>query len=1146
MSKILGFTKNGGNDWFNSSSYGNKEIQGIPDPEGGHALNAPTSIPSPFARMDLVRKSFENIVESPNLLFSQQSNKVIASKEDEKLVSQCLDLCEILFNYNNYKNKLEIIEWNKSTQIAILKKSSDQGHRRLGEALDLFLTQDADSFNFNDLRSFYLVKYNHKVIGATSPLTLFFSTGNDLSVLGLKSSKGENFFSDVVPLYNRDDEFQKYLYLLFKGNNILSSKMKGFQEYLSKSLQYLGNINPNLYSELNSLNASDINSNYINLSASKAGHYVEVLGVPLKTVDPNLILKAIQKSDFVIHSGKIANELYPLVLSNNFNKPLNYINANWDSKTTVPFKHEKENLLTRTLPGQDVVYPYLTVSDFLEPNIIRLVYPINNLKYFDGNLKLNDPEATKGYLLPLKPLFFKYFNTEDLLSGGFGKPNISIEESPIAQSIRVQLKVPINQGNDYITFERIYHNEGIADELTNKGAIKEHQFAITIFPLVKYSSDVDPFYRIQLIDRDVALKMADTEYLLNFYSNASKTPIDIEITKNRNKKQRGDFSKITSTYYGLDKSFDYIQVDNGIAKGIIIPKWNDLRTSIDQFTFAVDFGTTNTHIEYTIGNSAPKTFEINEDEIQAVSIIDDRVDHNFSGMGAIDLRTNKTREFVPEIITKDTLYNFPHRTVISQSKNNPPLAGGKALIDFNIPFIFEKNSDINSRFFTNLKWDSKEPNNEYRVKAFLEQIILLIRNKVIINGGNLEDTQILWTYPTSMTPARKNKLRETWDVLYHKYFNKVNGTIDISESIAPYHYFKGSAKLEGLGFGVSVLMDVGGGTSDVVVFKKGIPLLISSYKFAGNALFGDGYNEFGNIINNGLVNKYKDQFNEILIEKNQTLASIANYFYNNQKSSDYNTFLFSLVNNKDVLDKELLDYNKIISNDNDLKIVFLYFYCAKVYHIAKLMQINEIDLPTNLIFSGNGSKILTIITPNQKLIADITKNIFAKVYGLASYSGGGLKINLEKEFPKELTAKGALMYNKFGNEDVDIEKIKRIYTGLEEKNRFLLLNSEINENSIRKIVEDVKSFNDLFLNLNNDINFKRNFEISQKSFDKFKEIVNKHLKAFTEAGVEFNKKMEGGVPEPNENIAETLFFYPIVETIQQLIENLSNISSNQN
>ena len=1142
MSKILGFTKNGGEDWFISSEYNNKEIQGIPDPEGGHALNAPTAIPSPFARMDLIRKSFENIVENSNLEFLQKDSKVLASKEDEKSVSQCLDLAEILFFFDNYKNKIEIVEWEKATQINQLKNSEELGHRRLGEVLELYLLQDASAFNFDEMRSIYLIKYDHQVIGGTSPLTLFFSAARDISNLNLKSGKGTTFFKDIVPLYKREENFQKYLYLLFKNYPHLGNKMKAFQEYLNRSLQKLNTSNPKLYSELNSLNLSDLQSNYSDLNTNNAGQVVEVLGVALKTIDPNVVYKTIQQSDFIIHSVK-NEKLKPLVLQNSFNKPLKYVNGNWDSKTIVPYFNDEANLELRILPGQDIKYPYLTVSDFLESEIIQLVYPINSEKYFDGNLKLNNPDETKSYLLPVRPLFFNYYDADDLLNGGIGKPKISIDETTVASAVRVQLKVPINKGKEYITFERIYYKDGISEEGKNKGAINVHQFGVTIFPFIKHADDIKPFYNIQLIDRDVAGKYAAADYSLKFYANHSNKPMDVEHENFRNKKQNGDVSKIGSKFFSLNQDFDYVQVDNQFAKGVIIPKWKTSLNTGNQFTFAIDFGTTNTHIEYSLNQAAPKPFEITKEESQAVPLFNDNTDHNFSGTSAIDIRTAIQKEFIPDVITKDTLYNFPHRTVISQSKSYAPTKGGKALSAFNIPFIFEKSLDNNSKFFTNLKWDSKEVNNEFRVRAFLEQLTVLIRNKVIINGGDLETTKIIWTYPTSMTSFRKSNLQSTWNQLFKKYINENDEPIDICESVAPYHYFQGNAKLQGLGFGISILMDIGGGTSDVVVYENNSPKLISSYKFAGNTLFGEGYKESGNIVNNELINKFKDDFDSILSSNNKTLESISSELYLAQKSSDYNTFLFSLSNNFEIKQKELFDYNKKLASDADLKIIFLYFYCAKVYHIAQLMRVNKIELPMNLIFSGNGSKVLNIITDDRKLISEITRTIFLRVYDRREYPKEGLKINIEKNFPKEVTCKGALMHHKLGIEDFNILKLKRIFTCAEDQEKFNLSNAEVNDAIINKVVKQVEAFNKLFINLNDSINFEEYFGVSPDSFNKFQEIVNQHLKSFLMGGIDYNNRMDGVSPAPEANISETLFFYPMVETIQQLIKELATIKS---
>lgn len=1140
MAKVLGFTNNYGEDWFDSSPYGTKEIQEIPDPEGGHALNALTSIPSPFARMDLVRKSFQNIGESPGLGFFQRAEKVVASKEDEKTVSQCFDIAELLFFYDNYKDKLEILAWNKEEQLNKLTESTNSGHQKLGDVLRMYLRQDAKSFNFELMSNIYIIKYNHKVIGGTSPLTLFFNTANDGADLKLVSTKGKVFFKDIVPLYERDEDFQKYIYLLFKSESLLADKMKAVKEYLNKNLEILSKVKPALFTALNSLKISDLNTNYSNLYTRDAGQIVEVFGVGFKTIDASKI--PVDESFFVIHSSKYNQGNKPLVLQNNFNKPYKYVNGTWDPRTPVKYL-DTESLNQRTLPGLNIKYPYLSYSDFLEENLIRLVYPIDAERYFNGNLKLANEDHTKSYLLPIKPLFFEFFDVADLLDGGIGKPQISIEEG-LQDSVRVLLKIPIKNGEDFIILERIYYNESPADPKNNKGGMVEQQVGLTVFPFIKHDQGIDPFYNIQLVDRNIVGNSFDIDYQLSFYSDANKSPLNIDSEKYRGKKIKGNFAKVTTKYYALNVAFDYIQVDSKFGKGMIIPKWKTNQNTGDQFTFAVDFGTTNTHVEYSVNNSGSKPFEITAEDVQAVSLFTEDIEHNFSGTNALDLRNSISKEFIPKIVKRDTTFNFPLRTALSQSKMNAPGNGGKALSEFNIPFAFEKALDDNSKFFTNLKWDSKEPNNEFRVKAFLEQIVLMIRSKVLMNGGNLPATKIVWTYPISMSSARKDNLSKEWNDLFKKYINKTEETISLSESLAPYYYFKSNKSLEGLGYGTSVLMDIGGGTSDVVVYKDNVPKLISSYKFAGNTVFGDGFSEFGNIQTNRMVQKYKGDFDVLLDNENSSLKIISDHIYANQKTSDYHAFLFSLANNFEIKNKELLDFNKKLALDDDLKIVFLYFYAAKIYHIAKLMKSSNLDLPGNLIFSGNGSKILNVISTNNKTLSDFTKAIFSFVYEQPSYLGNNLKISLEADIPKAITSKGSIVHVLTGDAELDTIAIRRTLTCIESQGMTQITQLDAADDGIQdKIVGEVQQFNEYFSKLLDDFDCEDKFGITYQSMRVFKEIANKHLKQFLLAGIAFNNSLEGGSIRETAVITDTLFFVPMVETIQQLIKELAVVEA---
>jgi hypothetical protein len=132
MSKIFGCTKKGGKDWFVSDSYSDKEIESIKDPEGGSEISLPTAIPSPFARIDLVKTAFRNIAKSPDLKAYTKDGNVVAGKDDEKLVSDCLDLAEILFNIDSLKDKIRIIVWDRDAELSKLKTNSAM-HRRLAE-----------------------------------------------------------------------------------------------------------------------------------------------------------------------------------------------------------------------------------------------------------------------------------------------------------------------------------------------------------------------------------------------------------------------------------------------------------------------------------------------------------------------------------------------------------------------------------------------------------------------------------------------------------------------------------------------------------------------------------------------------------------------------------------------------------------------------------------------------------------------------------------------------------------------------------------------------------------------------------------------------------------------------------------------------
>jgi hypothetical protein len=1142
MSKNFGYSNTGGKHWFNSAAYSDNEIGAIKDPEGGREISLPTAIPSPFARIDLFKTAFKNISNTAELRASQTaSGVVLASKNDEKLVSDCFDIAEMMFNYNSIRDKIRIIVWDKDVELGKLKSGSDK-HRRFAETLELYFDQDRDSYNFNRISRLYLIEYDFKIIGCTSPVTLFFVTANDLKRAQIKLTGTDVLFDQsYAPLYERDPEFQKYFYLLFKAHPELSNLMRDFYRYLQRNLEILEQRDPRLYAELNTLKAEDYKELYAELTTGNAGSNIEVLGVELRKRKSEDVIEYISKhSEFRIAANPSKNitSNIPLVLQNDFTKSWLYAKDQWQ-KVPVPFI-ENTGMDRRILPGINVQYPYLTISDFFEPYLIRMVYPINKDKFFDGNLIAEVGDDSKGYILPLKKQFFDYFTAEDLISAAPGKPSIKMVQG-VANSVKVILKIPVTKPGEYITFERTYF-ESVANQISkpeeenNKGVIVEQQVGVTLFPFIKTNDDnLTPFYRVQLIDRDVTGNLKQADYDLSFFSNKSNDAISIRAKKIRSKKPDAG---ATSQYYVLDNEFDFIQLRNQTepeTSGIIIPNWQPYEPGGDIFSFAIDFGTTNTHIEYKVGGGAPKPFDITPDDIQVATLFHPtKTTEDFGATGAIAIRELIEHELVPQLLGNKSDYKFPHRTVIAQSHSlniqNPTFS----LADFNIPFIYERKAE-RDKIISNLKWAKKEPGNQIRVERFLENIIMLLRNKVLMNKGNLSATRLVWFYPSSMKPVRKSGLETTWNKLFTQYFNPINEPVGITESLAPFFYFKGVNKLQG---GEVVSIDIGGGTTDVVVFKSKNPLLLTSFKFAANTIFGDGFSEYGAANTNGLINKYFPHYETLLgTNKLYDLSKVLSSIKDKNVTEDINAFFFSIENNPKIDGKELYSYNRLLSVDEDLKIVFLYFYAAIIYHVAKLMKIKNLPMPKHLVFSGTGSKILTIITPDLRTtLAKFSMKIFERVYD-QKFGAERLTIETEKEMPKEVTCKGGLMLNP---EDlkIDTNEIKAILTCLEHKDINHLSMDRLDNEAKNEIVKFVSEFNSFFLEINRDLSFKDYFGISQKSLEIFRNEANKYLKDHLEEGLEYNRKLDEA-EESDKEIEETLFFYPIIGTINTLIGHLS-------
>jgi hypothetical protein len=557
-----------------------------------------------------------------------------------------------------------------------------------------------------------------------------------------------------------------------------------------------------------------------------------------------------------------------------------------------------------------------------------------------------------------------------------------------------------------------------------------------------------------------------------------------------------------------------------------------------QVSFAIDFGTTNTHIEYKHGVNAEKAIDVTSDLPMWQSLIDrtkgetkEIVDDN-----------NFEREIFPYQFNPDANYRFPFRTALTYNQNisfNEPIDVFTHTNDF---FLFEKLFyPTYLQLQTKLKWSNySKREDKILVESYIEGLMYIVLYKTLLLNGDPQKTKITWFYPVSMDSFEKGIFFDVWQKAYKKIFKSDNmeNIHSVPESTAPYLHYRTAYP------GLSLSIDIGGGSSDIAVFKNASnsPEFISSIKFAGNAIFGDGfpYGAFANSSdNNGFVKAYRKNIESTIQKGSQREQILLDILESRKDSADFSSFLFSLENEEDIE----FNYTDFLKQNRKLKLPILIFYGAIIYYSANLLKkLGTTEIPKNILFSGTASKTIKIIdtqagNPN---ISNLFKYFFKEVMGIDSEQ---LNIALSDN-PKEITCKGVLradidenitncpvvfwiggndnsIWSKALNKSTDIPDTP-YYRDLEAGNNKALIENSVNQ------------FFALLDGYFRSVNLEGDFGIDNSAYLKFKQMRSLNIRDFLEQGLKaFYKSSE-------KHIEETLFFYPLIGILNKLAFELAN------
>ena len=878
MAKILRLHRTGSSThegWGRTGKIGRNEIEGsggILDPEGGRAERVAVAIPSPFARLHLVETA---------LAYVATAGASATDTVHHRLVGQFWDLWELVFNYYQQRQpgrRLTVRTWNRAAELARLEAGPT---KPLAQALGLFL----NGKRFAQLTELHLLYFPGstpadppQLLGGTSPLTLFFPAPAVRALPVQRPEGGGHYFDGrYVALAQREREFQEFVYQQFVADAALRSLAPEVYKLLDQG-------------QLNKwgLDGNAQLAQYLPLQ-DQANNPVAVAGVAVR-VRPDQ--NTVRGSDFTVRATRSPTSTWPLpsplplVLRPGLQMPgkLYYNNSQLgDSGAKVPATDARA-LPDRTLPGPELTYPYLTLNDLLEETLLTVPYEVDGTRFLTGQLKIAPGyRPTCWPLLPVKPAYFDYFTPQDLAT------QLTLELDPAC--VRVKLSLPVT-GGFTVDYERAYYPNPRTEGL---GRLLVTNVGLSIFPFVQLldAPQLNDLYKVMLVDAnniDPALVNKPVELQFGVGKGLlSATGTEQSATAYRRTPKTA--SDEGSTYYEIKGTpFDYVVVSSpapAAGQALVVPRWREVRQGTKEFRFAIDFGTTNTHVAYHDGPSQPPqplSFGPDDTPVALLKKSSEETDYSvyeqlYRGIEddpahGIQLRRwqrYQQREFVPSFVgAAGSPYQFPIRTATSESTGFA-VETPRLLANVNVGFGINTEEETNDSYHTNLKWGETSEAARHRVRMFFREMLLLFKYKAALHGGNVSATQVVWFAPLSFSAFSRDLYQREWDTLFREIFHTTRATTYLPESSAPYFFLtRRGLVTPGVGENAAFI-DIGGGTSDVLFYsdqtadstgpRKHHPAFSTSFRFAGNELWGDGAADVRGSKDNGLVRFGLDSLN---------------------------------------------------------------------------------------------------------------------------------------------------------------------------------------------------------------------------------------------------------------------------------------------
>jgi len=584
-----------------------------------------------------------------------------------------------------------------------------------------------------------------------------------------------------------------------------------------------------------------------------------------------------------------------------------------------------------------------------------------------------DPRlAQERIALPLRGEVFHYFTPDEV------ERMLSIEVLAHG-AVSVSLRIPLGAEDDgeEVVIQRLYPEESIRRDVGPQ---------LVLWP--SFQHDAWREYALFRIDRVAAAANG-----LEVQGWRAQEPLGSTGTERRSANVG------VQTFQAAPEVLEFRDTAAGFGAraeplGVVLPRYRPADAPNEGRWFVgVDFGTSNTML--------------------AVREADQPLARVFEDQGVLLPLTRPSLDaerFLNSYFFPATVAPQAFGTAIHHLRNLPTLDIDREPLALrtNVPFDGRVENDGDNRVVGNLKW-SNERESHFLTAAFLRHLTATVLTSALRRGIAPDRVHFTYSYPRAFQRTQVQNLAGLWNTVTQGFAARGLQGVDVKlgtdESRAVLRHFF-SANLVGEAGDADVIVDVGGGTTDIAAYGAGRTLILDSLHLGGRDLTGS--REQAETAE-GLRNPFVDAFvrwaaaNDFPAEQRPVLEK---YLADGQVHLAF-TYL---VRTEWYRRGEAGRFRSTPAGES-FQLLVLYFFAALFHHLGlsfrALHAAGETVAPFSVTFAGNGSQYLRWLgDPHGAEVDPDLAAALVQVFERASgVPAGALQVRVSKR-PKEEVASG--------------------------------------------------------------------------------------------------------------------------------------------